>query len=69
MPTKDEEIEAAVLAYIDEHGKINNATVQALLRVKPDVARRTLGRLRDKGIIKLGSKAATGRAVFYVRAK
>jgi hypothetical protein len=66
VPTKDEEIEAAVLAYLDEHGKINNSAVQALLRVKPDVARRTLGRLRDRGVIELGSKAATGRAVHYV---
>lgn len=69
MPTKEEEIKAAVLAYIDEHGRINNKAVQGLLGVKPDVARRTLGRLRDDRVIELGSKAATGRAVYYVRAQ
>jgi hypothetical protein len=68
VPTKDEEIEAAVLSYLDEHGRINNKAVQGLLGVKPDVARRTLGRLRDRGIIELGSAAATGRGVYYLRA-
>jgi hypothetical protein len=68
VPTKEEEIEAAVLTYIDEHGRINNKAVQGLLGVKPDVARRTLGRLRDRGIIERGSSAATGRGVYYLRA-
>ena len=62
-------LKSAVLAYINEHGRINNKAVQGLLGVKPDVARRTLGRLRDDGFIELGSKAATGRAVYYIRRK
>ena len=65
MPTRQE---AAVLAYIDTHGKIKNADVHVLLDVEPEVARRTLNRRREHGVIVLGSKAATGRAVFYVRA-
>jgi hypothetical protein len=68
VPTRQEEIEGAVLAYIDTHGKIRNADVHVLLDVEPDLARRTLNRLREHSVIMLGSKAATGRAVFYVRA-
>jgi hypothetical protein len=68
VPARREQDEAAILAYLDEHGKVKNADVQALLCVGEDKARRALNRLRDRGVIVLGSKAATGRSVSYVRA-
>lgn len=67
-PTPREQAEAAILSYLDEHGQIKNAEVQALLGFGEDKARRTLNRLRDRDVIKLGSESATGRSVFYVRA-
>jgi hypothetical protein len=68
VPSQRERDESAVLAYLDEHGQVKNADVQALLGASPDTARRTLNRLRDRGVIVLGSKHATGRSVFYVPA-
>ena len=68
-PSAREQAEAAILAYLDEHGRIKNADVQALLGFGEDKARRTLNRLRDCGVIRLGSKAATGRSVFYRSAR
>jgi hypothetical protein len=68
VPTRREHDEAAVLAYLDEHGQVKNSDVQALLGVGEDKARRALNRLRDRGVIVLGSKYATGRSVSYVRA-
>jgi predicted transcriptional regulator of viral defense system len=56
-----------VLAHLEEHGRIKNRDVQALLDCREDKARRILGALRDRGVIELGSKAK-GRFVFYVRA-
>jgi hypothetical protein len=67
VPTKAEKIEAAVLAYIDEHGQIRTRDVPALLGVGSHTASNVLKRLKDKGVIAVGSKHPTGRSVFYVR--
>jgi hypothetical protein len=67
LPTREDEIETVVLAHLAVHGKIKNADVQRLFGLSADNARRTLGRLRNPGVIELGSKSSTGRSVFYVR--
>jgi hypothetical protein len=67
VPTKAEKIEAAVLAYIDKHGQIMTRDVPALLCVGSTTASTVLKRLKDKGVIAVGSKHATGRSVFYIR--
>jgi hypothetical protein len=66
--TRRERMEAAVLALIDERGRIKSAEVQERLAVGPLTAGRILKGLKDRGEIVVGSKAATGRWVFYVRA-
>ena len=66
LSTREEEIENVVLAHLAVHGKIKNADVQRLFGLSADNARRTLDRLRNRGVIELGSKHARGRAVSYV---
>jgi predicted ArsR family transcriptional regulator len=68
VPTRREQIEAAVLAHLEEHGRIKAADLQALVGVKPDTAGRMLKALKERGVIVVGSKHAKGRSAYYVRA-
>jgi Mn-dependent DtxR family transcriptional regulator len=67
VPTREDKIEAAVLAYIDAHGQIRTRDVPALLGVGMHTASNVLKRLKDRGVIAVGSRHSTGRSVFYVR--
>ncbi len=58
---------AAVLAELDELGRIKHADVQAVLGVG-EARRRILGALRERGVIEVGSEAMIGRSVSCVRA-
>jgi hypothetical protein len=68
VPTKAEQVEGAVLQYIDAHGQISSGELQTLLGVSEHVAGRVLKRMKAAGQIIVGSEHNRGRSVFYVRA-
>ena len=67
LATKAEQVETAVLEYIEAHGKISSGELQALLGISEHVAGPILRRMKRSGQIVVGSGHDRGRSVFYVR--
>lgn len=68
-PTKDEQVEAAVIEHIGSHGQISSGELQTLLGISEHVAGRILRRMKKSGQIVVGSEHDRGRSVFYVRGR